>query len=221
MESNHNPIDISLMVNNLPDEESKSMNSSQGISNTNVTGPPSTIPDTHADNHAIQEIDNLTTMWIEKETRFQRNIKRLVLLAVVANLLMLFLLSSPEEIFFSFSGKERTSSSSATYAVMLSSIDSLVCFTMISILLIGYMERDWENYVRIQIFTFSFLIVNLIDSTVFLLIALNGYVSILTLLSYIARSVIFLLNFNIVYYGYKLQRLYSIEEFSAGDQDFL
>jgi hypothetical protein len=218
MDTNHNPIDISMMVQGPMDEESKSMNSSQGISNTNVTGGPSTVPDTHADNHAIQEIDTLTTLWLEKETRFQRNIKRITFLALITNLAMIILLCSPQEIFFSFSAKERTSSSSAAYATMLSSIDSLACFTIISLLFVAYLEKDWENNTRIQIFTFSFLIVNLIDCTVFLLIALNGFTSILTLLKYVARGVIFLLNFQIVYYGYKLQKLYSLEELSANGQ---
>lgn len=221
METNHNPIDISLMVQDRPEEESKSMNSSQGISNTNFTGAPSTVPESHADNPGMQDIDNLTALWIEKESRFHRYIKQMTLMAIIMNFISLLLLSSPEAIFFAFSPKERRASSSEAYAVMLSSIDAITCFTIISILMIAYMERDWETNTRIQIFTFSFLIVNLIDCTVFILIAINGFGNVLTLIIYIARAFIFLLNFQIVRYGYKLQKLYSVEEFPMNAQMYL
>jgi hypothetical protein len=154
MDYNPNPLDISLInQEHRNDEEIKSQGPEHSIqtrSQTNNDGAISTVPETHMDNHGVQDIDNLEAVLLERENRLQRKVKKLTFFAIFANFLTLFLSSSPMTIYISFSKSFESTEDAGVVAILLSSMDVLACFTLLSILIIGFMERDWETKQRIK-----------------------------------------------------------------------
>jgi hypothetical protein len=158
------------------------------------------------------QAEAIVELLMQTEQMMQNRITKFAKWALLLNLISLFLIDSPETLYYAISYLARKNPASEVFAIMVAGIDAVMIFAIMSVLLTGYLEGDWETRDKLKIFMSSFKGACIIDFIVFILeVWINDH-SWGAIIRHLFRFFVFFANYKLIQFGHKLGKILRITD---------